>query len=168
MSTGILHPMVWGISVNLLMLILQTINLFLPCRKKLPQLVALWGHHPPPYGYPYHWFILDSNSNQDKVTLTNVNDLPKLQILTILKNCYMCHTFWSCLIKCVNMKWIQQVLLKILSGHDGWIRGNQFTPLSSSLKRGYNDISQTNYHNLMNICTASIIQVFITWPNIDE
>ena len=32
MPWGILHPMVWGISVNLLALILETINLFLPCK----------------------------------------------------------------------------------------------------------------------------------------
>ena len=30
----------------------------------------------------------------------------------------MRHTFWSCLIRCANMKWIQWVLLKIQSRHD--------------------------------------------------
>ena len=30
----------------------------------------------------------------------------------------MRHTFWSCLIRCANMKWIPWVLLKIQSGHD--------------------------------------------------
>ena len=30
----------------------------------------------------------------------------------------MRHTFWSCLIRCANMKWIWWVLLKIQSGHD--------------------------------------------------
>ena len=28
------------------------------------------------------------------------------------------HTFWSCLIRCANMKWIWQVLLKIQSGYE--------------------------------------------------
>ena len=28
------------------------------------------------------------------------------------------HSFWRWLIRCVNMKWIRQVLLKIQSGHD--------------------------------------------------
>ena len=28
------------------------------------------------------------------------------------------HTFWSCLIRCANMKWIRWVLLKMQSGHD--------------------------------------------------
>ena len=31
---------------------------------------------------------------------------------------YTWHTFWSCLIRCANMKWIRWVLLKIQSGHD--------------------------------------------------
>ena len=31
---------------------------------------------------------------------------------------YMRHTFWSCLIRCANMKWIRWVLLKIWSGQD--------------------------------------------------
>ena len=31
---------------------------------------------------------------------------------------YTRHTFWSCLIRCANMKWIRWVLLKIQSGHD--------------------------------------------------
>ena len=31
---------------------------------------------------------------------------------------YTWHTFWSCLIRCVNMKWIGQVSMKIQSGHD--------------------------------------------------
>ena len=42
----------------------------------------------------------------------------------------MRHTFWSCLIRCANMKWIRWVLLKIQSGHDsvhirtdGWTDG---------------------------------------------
>ena len=30
----------------------------------------------------------------------------------------MRHTFWSCLIRCANMKWIQRVSLKIQSRHD--------------------------------------------------
>ena len=57
------------------------------------------------------------------------------------------HTFWCCLIRCANMKWIRRVLLKIQSGHDSvhrWTDGqtdgrtmwNQYTPLSTSLMRG--------------------------------
>ena len=44
----------------------------------------------------------------------------KLQILKIefWNRHYTRHTFWSCLIRCANMKWIRWVLLKIQSGHD--------------------------------------------------
>ena len=78
----------------------------------------------------------------------------KLQILKIRQN-FTRHTFWSCLIRCANMKWIRWVLLKIQSGHDSVHRRTdgrtdrrtdgqtdrrtrwyQYTPLSTSLKRG--------------------------------
>ena len=36
--------------------------------------------------------------------------LPKIQILKFCKKLYMRHIFWSCLIRCVNMKWIQPEL----------------------------------------------------------
>ena len=56
------------------------------------------------------------------------------------KNCqkfklYMRHTFWSCLIRCINIKWIQLELQALQSGHrmrDGQTNGrtewNQYTP----------------------------------------
>ena len=64
---------------------------------------------------------------------------------------YTRHTFWSCLIRCANMKWIRWVLLKIQSGRDSvhrWTDGqtdrrtrwSQYTSLSTSLKRGYNKL----------------------------
>ena len=54
------------------------------------------------------------------------------------------------------MKWIQRVLLNIQSRHDcvhrrtngrtdGQIRWNQYTPLSTSLKRGYNNFKYWQY-----------------------
>ena len=65
---------------------------------------------------------------------------------------YMRHTFWSCLIRCANIKCIRWVLLKIQSTHDsvhrqtdgrttdgqteGRTRWNQYTPLTTSLKWG--------------------------------
>ena len=44
---------------------------------------------------------------QDKVTVTNFEKLPKIQILKFCKKLYTRHTFWSCLVRCINMKWIQ-------------------------------------------------------------
>ena len=98
---------------------------------------------PPPHDYPYYWVILDAKSKEDKVKATNFKNLPKLQIIEIWYKLYTLHTYWSCLIRCANMKWIQWVLLKIQSWHDsvyrqtdgqtdrgtdGRTRWNQYTP----------------------------------------
>ena len=65
-----------------------------------------WGCPPPPHDYPYYWVILDPKSKEDK---SNFEFCKKLDTP---------HTFWSCSIRCANMKWIPWVLLKIQSGHD--------------------------------------------------
>ena len=79
---------------------------------------AFWGYPPPPHDYPYHWVILDPKSKDDKVKVTNFKNSPKFQIFEFWNGHYTRHTFWSCLIRCANMKWIWWVLLKIQSGHD--------------------------------------------------
>ena len=79
---------------------------------------AFWGYPPPPHDYPYHWVILDPKSKEDKVKVTNLKNSPKFQIFEFRNGHYTRHTFWSCLIRCANMKWIRWVLLKIQSGHD--------------------------------------------------
>ena len=79
---------------------------------------AFWGYPPPPHDYPYHWVILDPKSKEDKVKVTNLKNLPKFQIFLIWNGHYTRHIFWSCLIRCANMKWIWWVLLKIRSRHD--------------------------------------------------
>ena len=68
---------------------------------------------PPPHDYPYHWVILDPKSKEDKVKVTNLKNSPKFQISGFWNWHYTRHTFWSCLIRCANMKWIRWVLLKI-------------------------------------------------------
>ena len=68
---------------------------------------------PPPHDYPFYWVILDPKSEEDKVKVTNLKNSPKFQ-----NKHYTQHTFWSCLMRCANMKWIQQVLLKMQSVHD--------------------------------------------------
>ena len=42
----------------------------------------------------------------------------EFQIFEFWNKHYMQHTFWGCLIRCANIKWIRWVLLKIQSGHD--------------------------------------------------
>ena len=79
---------------------------------------AFWGYPPPPHDYPNYWVILDPKSKEDKVKVTNLKNSPKFQIFEFWNGHYTRHTFWSCLIRCANMKWMQYVLLKIQSGHD--------------------------------------------------
>ena len=73
---------------------------------------------PLPHDYPYYQFILDPKSKHDKVKGTYLKDLPKIQLFEVCRKLCMRHTFRSCFIGCINMKWIQQVLLKIQSGHN--------------------------------------------------
>ena len=48
--------------------------------------------------------------------------MPKIQISQFCNKPYTKHTFWSCLIRCVNMKWIQPELYVLQSGHGMWGR----------------------------------------------
>ena len=80
------------------------------------------------YGKNPSWTVDGSGSggNWPKTT-SQKKTKSKLQIWKIRQNAkifefwnghYMRHTFWSCLIRCTNMKWIRWVLLKIQSRHD--------------------------------------------------
>ena len=63
-----------------------------------PWMPVFWGYPPPSHDYPYYWpvhigswvhtieqFILDPKSKQDKVKVTNLKNLPKLQIFEFWK-----------------------------------------------------------------------------------
>ena len=51
------------------------------------------------------------SGQQDKVKIKIFLKLPKNSNFEILqKKLYTQHTFWSCLIRCINMKWIQPEL----------------------------------------------------------
>ena len=73
---------------------------------------AFWEYSPSPHDYPYYWFILDPKSKHDEVKVINFGSLE------FCKNIYMRHIFWGCLIRCINMQWIQQLLLRIQSGYN--------------------------------------------------
>ena len=108
---------------------------------KLEELERLRSEDTPaaPHDYPCHWVILDPKSKEDEVTVTNWKNSPKYKIFEFWKEHYTWHTFISCLIRCANMKWIRWVLLKIQSRHNSVHRRTrwyQYTPLSTSLKRG--------------------------------
>ena len=100
------------------------------------------------YGKNPSWTVDGSGSggNWPKTT-SQKKTKSKLQIFEFWNGHYTRHTFWSCLIRCANMKQIRWVLLKIQSGHDSVHRRTdgqtdrrtrwyQYTPLSTSLKRG--------------------------------
>ena len=89
-----------------------------PVTTRTTRTPAFWGYPPSPHDYPYHGVILDPKSKEDKVKVTNLKNSPKFQIFEFWNGHYTRHTFWSCLIRCANMKWIRWVLLKIQSGHD--------------------------------------------------
>ena len=50
------------------------------------------------------------SQNKTKSKLQISKKLPKIQILKFCKKLYTRHTFWSCWIRCMNMKWIQPKL----------------------------------------------------------
>ena len=120
-----------------------------PKPTRTTRMPAFWGYPPLPHDYPYYWVILDRKSKQDKVT--KLKNLPKVQILEFWNKRYMRHTLWSCLIRCVNIKWIRQVLLKIQSGHDSVHRRtkwNQYTPLQLRWARGIMMTQSMHKHHL--------------------
>ena len=96
----------------------HALHCFLHRKTRTTRVPAFWGYPLLPHDYPYYWVILDPKSKQDKVKVTNLKNLPKVQILEFWNKHYTWHTFRSCMIRCVNMKWNQWVLLKIQSGHD--------------------------------------------------
>ena len=104
-----------------------------------------WGYPLPPHDYSYHQVILDPKSKEDKVKVTNLKNLPKFQIFAFWNKHYTWHTFWSCLIRCANMKRIRWVLLKKQSRHDSVHRrtdGQGETSIPSfqlRWSRGYNN-----------------------------
>ena len=73
--------------------------------------------------------------------------LPKIKILQFCKNLYTRHTFWGCLIRCMNMKGIQPEPWALQSWHgmqDGMRDGRTdgvkpIYPPTTSLCRGYNN-----------------------------
>ena len=108
-----------------------------------------FGEYPPPH-HDYHttdWYQTQSQ-NKTKLKLQFFLNWLKILILEICKkNHYMPNVFGRCLIRCINMKWIQLVLWKIQSGHDSFHRWTyrrtdgqttwkQYTQLLTLLKQG--------------------------------
>ena len=96
---------------------------------------------------PRHLMITHSSDSHqipsENKTKSKLRSLKNCQIFKFCKKLYTRHTCWSCLIRCINIKWIQPKLLVLQSGHgmtdgrtDGWTDGrtdrrrggNQYTP----------------------------------------
>ena len=70
-------------------------------------------------------------------------EIAKFQMLEFFPKLNARHTFWSLLIRCINMKWVGLVLWKIQSGHDSvhrWTDEQGETSIHpfNFVERGYN------------------------------
>ena len=90
-------------------------------------------------------------------------NLPILHFFIFWKKLYTWHTFWSCLIRYVNMKWIRRVLLKIQRGHHSvhrWTDGQGETNIPpSSREYDYNINTSKGYwcQGIMGKCPAQFM-----------
>ena len=85
---------------------------------RMTRMPAFWGY---PRLLMITYFIESYWIPSQKKTKSKwqiLKNSPKFYICEFWNKHYMRHTFWSCLIRCANMKWIRRVLLKIQSGHD--------------------------------------------------
>ena len=116
---------------------------------------------PLPNDYPYHWVILDPKSNEDKVRVTNFKNSPKFQIFWILKPALHATHLLKLLDKMCKYEMDPMSIIedtertRFCPQTDRWTDGQgdtsippfqpqtdrrtrwyQYTPLSTSLKRG--------------------------------
>ena len=76
--------------------------------EKLEQLERLRSEiHPPPPPMITHTSDSHQIPNQNKTKLKQVKVTHFKKLPTLCKKLDMQHTFWSCLIRCINIKWIQ-------------------------------------------------------------
>ena len=75
----------------------------------LTRMPSFGGYPPPPHDYPYYWVILDPKSKEDNVKVTNLRICQNINFFKFQHKLYTRHTFWSCLIRCANMKCIWPV-----------------------------------------------------------
>ena len=114
------------------------------------------------WGYPHRLMITLTNESYWIPSQRRQSQSCKFKEFAKIAKHYTGHTFWSCLIRCANMKWIRQVLLKIQSGNDSGhrrTRWNQYIPLSTSLKRGYSLLA--SLHNpIVNPAMVSTVRFY--------
>ena len=149
---------------------------------------AFWGYPLPPHDYPYHWVLLDPKSKEDKVKVTNLKNLLKFIIFEFWNKHYTRHTFWGCLLRSANMKWIRWVLLKIQRGHhsvhrrtDGqgetiippfqlrWSGEYNYQKSNYEAKNADGTISSHHYGDIiMNVMVSQITNVSIAYSTVSS
>ena len=73
--------------------------------KQLEQLEGLRSEDTPTASWlPIPLSHIGSKSKEDKVKVTNLKNSPQLPIFEFRNGHYTRHTFWSCLLRCANMK----------------------------------------------------------------
>ena len=115
---------------------------------------AFWGYPPPPHDYPYHWVILDPKSKEDKVKVSNLKKIAKISNFWILKWALHATHLLKLLDKMCKYEIDAMSIVKdtertrFCPQTDRWTDGQtdgqtdrrtrwyQYTPLSTSLKRG--------------------------------
>ena len=72
-------------------------------KTRTPKPPAFWWYPLQPHDYQYFQVILDPKSKKDSQSY-KFKVFAKISILSILKQkiIYMWHTYWSCLVRCVN------------------------------------------------------------------
>ena len=76
---------------------------------------AFWEYRRPMITHTINSYRIPFIPSQNK---SNLGNLPKIQSLQVSNKINMRHTFWGCVIRCINRKWISWVLLKIKIRHD--------------------------------------------------
>ena len=99
---------------------------------------AFWGYPPPPNDYPYHWVILEHKSKEDKVKVTNLKNSPKFQKRALHATHLLKLLDKMCKYEMDPMSIVEDTeRTRFCPQTDRRTRWYQYTPLSTSLKRGY-------------------------------
>ena len=116
----------WLLTLTFLSLVIISENFMMVQWWEYSQLECLHSEDPPLSWLPLLLSHIGSQVKRRQSQSYRFKEFAKFQMFEFLNKRYTWHTFWSCLIRCANLKWIQQVLLKIQSGHDsvhGWTDG---------------------------------------------
>ena len=96
---------------------------------------AFWGYPPPPHDYPYYWVILDPKSKEDKVKVTNLNNLPKF--LNFETNFTHDTPSEAVQIRCANTNIVEYTeRTRFCPQRDRQTRWNQYTPPFNFVEAG--------------------------------